>query len=86
MAALTTAAGPESYPPIVQTPTIDAVLFTVNDALGTGEFWQGSVLGNMTIDGAIVSNFMDVEGEFGGGGHSSTGTTRRTSGTTALRT
>jgi hypothetical protein len=58
--------GPESYAPIVQAPTIDAVVFTVNDALGTGEFWQGSVLGNMTINGAIVSNYMDVEGVFSG--------------------
>jgi hypothetical protein len=57
---------PESYAPIVTSPTIDAVIFTVNDALGTSDFWQGSVMGNMTINGAIVSNFMDVEGEFSG--------------------
>lgn len=58
--------GPLSYAPIVQGPTIDAVAFTVNDALGTSDFWDGSVMGNMTINGAIVSNFMDVEGEFSG--------------------
>jgi hypothetical protein len=57
---------PESYAPIVETPTIDAVVFTVNDALGTSDFWAGGVMGNMTINGAIVSNFMDVEGEFSG--------------------
>jgi hypothetical protein len=57
---------PESYAPIVQNPTIDAVVFTVNDALGTSDFWSGSVMGNMTINGAIVSNYMDVEGEFSG--------------------
>ena len=50
----------------MENPTIDAVVFTVNDALGTSEFWAGGVMGNMTINGAIVSNFMDVEGEFSG--------------------
>jgi hypothetical protein len=59
--------GPESYALIVQTPTIDAVVFTVNDALGTSDFWSG-LMGNMTINGAIVSNYMDVEGTFNPGG------------------
>lgn len=53
----------------VTAPTIDAVLFSVNASLATTYFWQGGAMGNLTINGAIVSDFMDIEGEFGGGGN-----------------
>lgn len=60
--------GPWRFANVVNNPTLDAVLFSVNRSLDTGYFWEGSPMGNMTINGAVVSEFMDTEGEFSGGG------------------
>jgi hypothetical protein len=57
---------PVTFAPVVADPTLNAVLFTVNDSLATSEFWEGGVLGTLTINGAIVSKFMDIEGTFSG--------------------
>ena len=60
--------GPLAFAPIVQNPTINAVVFAMTGSLDTTYFWGGGTMGNMTINGAIVGNFMDCEGVFSGSG------------------
>jgi Tfp pilus assembly protein PilX len=54
--------------------TIDAALFTINGSLALANYWSDATCAtapivepcNLIINGAIVSEFMDVEGTFGG--------------------
>ncbi|MGC8626855.1 MAG: hypothetical protein ACP5VR_04730 [Acidimicrobiales bacterium] len=62
--------GPETYATTVKQVTLNAAVFTLQGSLGTDNYWNGLGHGDdvLTINGAIVSKFMDIEGEFSVGG------------------
>jgi hypothetical protein len=72
--ATTDTFGSEQFEATIPNLTIDAALFTINGSLALENYWTGATCGtspsepcNLVINGAIVSEFMDIEGTFGGG-------------------
>jgi len=62
--------GPDTFAATVNQVTLNAAVFTLQGSLGTDNYWNGLGHSNdvLTINGCIVSKFMDIEGEFSAGG------------------
>jgi Tfp pilus assembly protein PilX len=69
----TEAFGSATFTVPVVNPTVNAAILAVSHSFGVMNFSQGSIgeLGNINLHGSLTGEFMDIEGEFDGGGQES---------------